>query len=217
MKANQRRLAIVPVLILLSGMPVWLHAEEPTLAATLRGKRIFTTPIVWVGEAEPSVAESSALNQATEAFTISGATDGYAALEAFLVQYPESRWAPSLHLHLAERYRVMGRYSAASEHWEQCWQAVKDSEDLVAKRISARALAGWLKLLGSLGRQTQMESLLSEAEPRGLFNSPYAPALKSSREGLAVMKGRPGDAFRCGSLALSQVMKSLDPTNSNWR
>lgn len=199
------KIAAFLAFLLISLLP--LRAEDLSLTTQIRAKRVFTSPIESVGAQEPSDTESAPLLEAIQAFD-SGALAGYAALEGFLSQHPRSAWEPSLRTHLAERYRESGRYTAALEHWEQAWSLTKESGDPTARRIAARALTGWLRLLGSVGRKEQLEELLGEAERRGLFATPYAPRLQASREGLSVMKGRPGESYRCGSLALSQVMKS---------
>jgi len=204
--------------ILLFASAVLWWTETPSRAvdnqglsasAKVRGTRVFTSPIEWVGTAEPSEADSVELLAAIKTFESGDVKAGYEAAEAFLATHPESAWSPSLRIHLAERYRVMGRYTAALKHWQLAWEKSKEGADEGSRIIAARGLTGWIRLLGSVGRKEQLAELLGEAEKRGLFATPSAPLLRASQEGLSVMKGRPAEAYRCGSFALSAVMKSL--------
>jgi YD repeat-containing protein len=205
------------VVVLLASAALWLaelpcramDTENAPLAAKIRGLRVFTSPIECVGEQEPSETECLALLNATQAFETGGVKAGFEALEEFLARHPQSAWTPSLRTHLAERYRVMGRYTAALKHWKEAWEQSKTGTDETSRGIAARALTGWMRLLSSVGQKEQVEELLREAERRGLFATPYAPLLYASGEGLSVMKGRPEESYRCGTFAVSQVMKSL--------
>ncbi len=196
-------------------LPIW--ADDLSSAQKVRGQRVFTSPIEWIGEKEPPEADSAALLESISAFDSAGMKAGFEALENFLAKHPQSAWTPSLQIHLAERYRVMGRYSAAMKHWETAWEGSKTGTDEASRKMAARALSGWMRLLGSLGHKERLESLLDEAEQRDLFTTSYAHLLQASRESLSVMKGRPGESYRCGSFALSRVMKLLDADSAACR
>ncbi len=207
MKQYTMLLRTIVSIALLGATPLKVHAADPSLVEEVRGQDVFTTPVEWVGEREPSPTDSAVLLEALKTFEPNGIKAGFDALEGYLEKNPQSSWAPSVRTHLAERYRIMGRYSAALKHWEAAWEASKGGTDDGSRQVAGRALSGWMRLLGSVGQKARLEELLAEAEKRDLFSTSYAPLLRASREGLSVMKGRPGESYRCGSLALAQVMK----------
>ena len=94
-------------------------------AQKVRAKPVFTTPIVWSGLNEPPETDSLDLLDAIAAFESGGPESGFQALEKLLKTHPDSAWAPSLHIHLAERCRNDGRYSQAISHWQSAWETAK--------------------------------------------------------------------------------------------
>ena len=144
-----------------------VSGEEPSLASQLKGALVFTTPIIWVGNVEPPKSDSDALRDAITNFGY-GVKQGINALESFVARNPESPWTPSLRVHLAEHYRENGRYTLALSHWETAWLLTKDSEGRNSRDIASRAVAGWTRLLGSLGRKDQQAELFNEASRLGL-------------------------------------------------
>src|SRR5690242_7929344 len=103
--------------LLLSGCFAF-HASAQTSAEKVRAKPVFTTPIIWSGQVEPPENDSLDMLEAIAAFETVGPASGFQALHKFLKAHPQSPWAPSLHIHLAERCQQDGRYSQALNHWQ---------------------------------------------------------------------------------------------------
>lgn len=200
-----------------------MSADGPTMAQKIKGQTIFTSPIIWVGAGEPPQAESTALQEALNQFQRSeptgGTRNGIAALEGFIVAHPESRWTPSIRVHLAEHYRNSGRYTLALAHWQAAWLTTKNApaDEAANREIAERAVAGWTRLLGSLGRKNEQGDLFAEAKKLGLDKGAQAPFLQATREGLEIMKLKPEISYRCGSFALGQLVKCVQPTNEVWK
>jgi RHS repeat-associated protein len=102
-------------------------------------------------------------------------------------------------------------------HWESAWKVAKDQSDAPAREVASKAVAGWTRLLGSLGRIEEQTALFAEAKRLGLDRGAQAPYLQATREGHETMKRRPEISYRCGSYALGQVVKCLQPTNEAWK
>lgn len=115
-----------------------LQAGELALAQKIKGQAVFTSPIIWIGTNEPPASESEALLTALEVFRAEGSKAGLAALDDFAQAHPESRWTPSVRVHLAERYRYLGRYTLALTNWQASWAATKNASlnDIAAREIS---------------------------------------------------------------------------------
>src|SRR5260221_14409988 len=94
-----------------------LGAETTSYTAQVRSKPVFLDPLEWVGQ-EPVEADSAALLGAIGVLETNGVKAGFGALETFLKEHPQSAWAPSLRINLADYYRSHGRYSLALAHWE---------------------------------------------------------------------------------------------------
>src|SRR5690606_25017748 len=85
------------------------------------------------------------------------------------------------------------------------------------KQLAGRAVAGWTRLLASLGRTEKLAELYAEAKRLGLDRGVQAPILQYGQEGLLTMKARPDLSYRCGSFALAHTMCLLQPANTNWQ
>src|SRR5207249_4445834 len=111
----------------------------------------------------------------------------------------------SLRSLMGKYYREHGRYSRSLIHWEWAWKATKAAAGGNAKKIADFTFAHWTRLLASLGRTKQLESLLAETKDRVFDGGPLSAIIGGTREGYAAMLVRPGDAFRCGTYALDNV------------
>ena len=89
-------------------------AEESPIDHQIQTSGVFRTPLEIVGTAS-AAGESKALLAALGQFK-GNIKSGLAASEAFLKSYPDSPWAPSLRVNLAEYYRANGQYSLALDH-----------------------------------------------------------------------------------------------------
>jgi RHS repeat-associated protein len=204
---NQRfvvSVALVGLLMALSPAPA--HSAT-SYTDQVRSVPLFTTPLEWVGERPPAENDSSALLAAISAFQ---AGEGFAALEAFLTANPDSAWSPSLEVNVAEHYRNVGRYSLALSHWQSVWETTKLSQYANGQRIAVRAIAGWTRLLGSLGEKDQVVALFTEFDSLNLPPGRYGTMIEATKGGVATMKSRPGNTYRCGSFALGHMARALN-------
>ncbi len=130
---------------------------------------------------------------------------GLEKLEEFLKAHPQSAWSPSLNVNLAEYYREHGYYSQALKCWKAAWDATNDKQDAASQKIAARTIAGWTRLLASLGEKDQVTALFAELDSRQFPLGIYATKINETREAVGVMKYQPGVSYRCGSFALGHM------------
>jgi len=135
-------------------------ADALSVAGQIKAEPVFASPLDWTGDQPPAEAESAALLQAINGLRTTGSGSGFAALEDFLTAYPQSAWAPALHVSLAEYYRSRGRYSLALSHWEAAWDETKAGHDRRTQKLAARDIAGWTRLLASLGEKEKTGGLV---------------------------------------------------------
>src|ERR1051326_6818759 len=164
-------------------------------AARVQAKPLFPAPLEWVGSDQPSEDESASLLDAIGAFETNGIPDGFAALEQFQRGHPRSPWAPSLDVNMAEHYRSSGRYTLALAHWESAWSSTKSSTNSAAQQVATRAIAGWTRLLGSLGEKEKLMALFKELDGLHLSIGSYGTTIEGTREGLRVMQSSPADSY----------------------
>ena len=182
---------------------------EPSLASQIKSKPIFPTPLTWTGSAEPTDAASSDLLKAFETFDQGQPKAGIAALEEYLQANPTSGWDASIRVNLAEYYRSHGRYSQALAHWETVWNETKNSTNSSDQKLAVRAVAGWTRLLASLGEKAKVETILAELDKLQLRRGSFGAPIEETREGVSVMNVSPGKAYRCGSFALGYVAQAM--------
>src|SRR5207249_6408750 len=104
MKTNVFFRNVTSFLALATGAAFAASPGNPSVLSQIAAKPVFTSPIEWVGAKQPSESESATLLQAIQQFETSGTTAGFNALEQFLSAQPDSTWAPSLHVNMAEYY-----------------------------------------------------------------------------------------------------------------
>ena len=201
--------AMAVALFLAGTLSALAAAGAPTAAEQLAAKRIFPDPLVWVGSTAPTEDESAALLGAVGFFESAGVQAGYDALNGYVTAYPNSSWTPCLTVNLAEHYRSIGRYSLALQYWEAAWNETKSSSDEAGQKIAVRAIAGWTRLLASLGEKDKDTALFNELDARKLPQGIYATTIEETRGGIYVMASLPGRAYRCGSYALAHLGEAI--------
>src|SRR5205823_1695739 len=102
-------------------------------------------------------------------------------------------------------YRTSGRYTLALAHWETAWTLTKTSKQFAAQRVAARSIAGWTRLLASLGQRDKIQGLFSELDALKLPLGSYGTIVEGTKDGLIMMNARPGASYRCGSFGLAHV------------
>ncbi len=191
--------------------PIITRAESAggTYVEQIQNQRFFGPPLLWVGEQKPEDAEYQALLADIDLFKTDGIKAGINGLEGYLQKYPQSGWVPALNINLAEYYRSHGRYSLALSHWETAWNATKDGKDATAQYLAVRSIAGWTRLLASLGEKDKLSALFTQLDDRQLPLGLYGTEIQETKEGLIVMKSRPRHSYRCGSFALGHMAEAL--------
>jgi len=174
---------------------------------------VFGQPLMWVGTQPPPAVESKFLSDNINIFKAEGMASGIAALEKFVNERPDSAWTPALNVNMAEYYRAHGRYSFALAHWEAAWNVVKTGNDPVSQYLAARTIAGWTRLLATLGEKEKLNLLFKEFDQLQLPLGTYGIIIQETKEALGVMNARPGVSYRCGSFALGHLANAmhLDP------
>ena len=77
------------------------------------------------------------------------------------------------------------------------------------KRVADFTLAHWTRLLASLGRRETLAGLFAETYDRVLDGGPLQEIFFATQEGYKTMVSDPGISYRCGSLAVLNVGRSL--------
>jgi RHS repeat-associated protein len=182
---------------------------DKDLADRISGVPAFYQQLLWVGSIPPNDDENKALWNAVTNLTAYGATRGLPGLEGFLVNHPDSSWAPSLRANLALYYREHGRYTLALGYWEQTWNTTRTATNGPAKRVADFTFAYWTSLLASLGRMDTLRDLFQETRGRTFDQGPLQQVVSSTKEGYQTMLTEPGICFKCGTYALSHVAKVI--------
>jgi hypothetical protein len=183
--------------------------SSPPTDAELRQARIFEEPLVPIGRAT-TPEENQALVTAIRAYLRAGGGEDLSLFEGFLSANPETPWRGALLTDLGIVYRRTGYFSKALGAWEEAWTAAKVARDAAGNAIADRAVAELAELSARLGRSDRLEALLAEIGSRDIHGS-AAEKISQPREGLAKMREAPGQAFRCGPMALDRILAYANP------
>jgi RHS repeat-associated protein len=170
--------------------------------------RVFDEPLVPIG-GDPNPEETRALANALSRYASRTNFDDFSSLNDFLVRFPDSAWSGSLLLHVGVEYYNAGRYSLALSAFERAWNQCKSLEDPRGKAQCDRALGELAKMYSKLGRMGSLENLLNSITNRTL-EGPANQLVYSARQSLWMMQNQPGVCFRCGPLALDQILSQND-------
>jgi RHS repeat-associated protein len=192
----------VPTVARPSPGPVFSASPD---AREITAARVFEEPLLPVGP-EPSVNENAALARALRAYVGGGGRDRVAPLVAFLAGHRESPWRASLLVNLGLVIRRTGYFSRALESWEEAWTLTRAEADPDARPVGDRAIGELFELNARLGRFDRLEQLLQEIDGRDVRGS-AAAKLSGARQALWQMRNAPEHSFRCGPLALDQVLR----------
>ena len=157
---------------------------SPTDAELTRA-RIFAEPLVPMPRG-PTAAEKRALARAIAEYARIGQSEMVAPLLAFLAQYPQSAWRPSLLANLGTVYRATGYLGKALSAWDQAWSEAKIETDVRAKAVADFALGEWLDLSGKIGRADVMAARFEEIGGRTVTGR-AAQKLGMTREAVWVL------------------------------
>jgi RHS repeat-associated protein len=169
--------------------------------------RSFEEPLAPLpGDAQ--AGENAALARALTTFRKN--TQDTAPLVEFLAEFPDSRWKPSLLTNLGILYRNEGAWSKALDALEGAWVSGKVASAPALKSIADRAFGELVQLHSRLGHFDRLEVLFTETKGRDIRGS-GTERMAGARAGLWLMENDPGDAFRCGPLAVSRLFQVLHP------
>jgi len=177
---------------------------NPTVSE-IRSAHVFREPLLPVGEV-PTKAENNALAAALVAFARRADLDDASDFDPYLRVHPNSPWFVSLQTNLGLHYYARGLYSLAIPAWEAAWEKGKHATAQNGKVVADRAVGELIKMYARLGRMDRLRPLLEEVDKRPLLGS-AGELVSAGRQGLWLMENRPGDAFRCGPLALARAAK----------
>jgi len=183
-------------------------SENPTDDEFFRA-RVFAEPLVPTGDT--TSAENKALAEALLAFLRRSSNDDVSSITQFFGQFPNSPWRVSLLTDLGILYRRTGHFSKALAAWEEAWKLGKSATQPYPRAITDRAVAELAELNARVGRYERLQPLFAELEGRDL-HGPAVQKIEGAKSGLWLMQNRPGDAFRCGPLALDRIRASQNPT-----
>ncbi len=164
--------------------------------------RGLTEPLLPVGT--PSPGENRALALAANRYLDAGDVEDVRELTGFLARHPKSAWVPSVQLQVGLIYRARGYFSRALDSFEAAWNGAKHDKG-TGRPVADRALGELAELSGSLGRYGRLEELLGEAADRDLVGV-NEERLAGAREALWLMRNDEGSSFRCGPLAIHNVL-----------
>lgn len=116
-------------------------------------------------------------------------------------------------LELAEVYRNRAQLSRNIKHLTDAWEAVSRDHDPGNQRIADHALSQLVYSLSSVGRVQELQKLFSETHGRIFVEEGDQQIYERAREAFLVMRANPGIAYRCGTAALYEVIKAIDPSN----
>lgn len=179
--------------------------KSSDLSFQVSHSRLFQDPILWIGQQSPPESESQNLLVAIADFKSEGRDEGLLALDKFASENPDSGWTPSILIHLAEYECSHGQYSEALKNWKLAWTKINGRNDSASQKLVLRNIAGWTRLLASLGRKQQLEEIFTWLKQSNLPLGVYATSIDETKEALGTMERQPGLSYRCGTFALAHL------------
>jgi len=180
-------------------------SDQPTEAEILQ-VRIFTEPLAKTGGVT-SLAENQDLAKAIVTYADRTIPEDASALVGFVAAHPASPWNAALNTNLGLIYYNTGYFSKALESWQSAWDASKAETGAGPTRIANRAIAELIRMEARLGGMDQLNAHFAEIEGR-VITGGAGVIIEHAKEGLWLMKNRPGVAFRCGPFAVENILRS---------
>jgi RHS repeat-associated protein len=184
----------------------------PPTDADVSAARVFDEPLVPTS-AEPSPQENAALMTALTAYGQRTTADDCSSLADFASNFPQSRWTASLLLHLGVEYYNYGYFSKALDAWQRAWTLYQINDYPPAKAQADRALGELSRMYASIGRASQLSTLLDSTKDRDV-GGPGAQLVHSSAEALWIMNNKPDYSFGCGPSALDRILLHFAPSKA---
>ncbi len=140
-------------------------------------------------------------------------TAGSTAIERLLEYLALNRntpWEASIQLNLGLAYYRNGYFSNTFPAFERAWRLSRTAIQPAAKALADRAFGELVRMHARLGHARQLESLLQSVQGRP-FTGPATEAVAGAREGLWMMRHRPGISYLCGAKALYSLLDWQQP------
>lgn len=173
----------------------------------------FTVPLTPVGE--PTTQENADLAVAVWAALADLKKVNLAPFDQFLATHPTSAWRPAVLVNQSIAYFGSGYFSKAVASSKEAWELSKHLEDPDGHAMADRALAEYLKLSSRLGRLEDLERTFAEIKDRKI-SPDVGTWVTSAYESMHAMKTNPGFCFRCGPMALRQILELRKLPPSEW-
>jgi YD repeat-containing protein len=205
-KVKVKRLAAAPGPV----SPAPRFSADPTQAEIFRA-HVFEHPLVPVGII--AAGENKILADVLDRYVRRANPDDHSLLLDFLTQHPNSAWKPALLLNLGIILRQSGYFSRAVAAWQQAWHLTKNERNLKARALADTILGELVQLHAWMGRTEQLSPLLTEIAKREILGG-AKEIIFSARQARWAADNSPEDAYKCGPLALRQIL-SLTQTNAD--
>lgn len=196
---------------------VGLHLSPNPNVDEIRSLHLFAEPLVPV--AVPSMDDNQQFARALAAYSQRTVGDDFSALEQYLAAYPESPWNGSLIFNLGLEYYKTGWYSKALGAYQKAWPLLKNSNNPAVKPLADRAVGELALMNCRIGRKEDVSSLLQSIAGRAVVGR-ATELIAQAEETLWRNENQPQIAFRCGPLALSEILayqNSSKLTNNTLR
>ncbi len=175
--------------------------------------RLFTEPLLPMGESKTTPAENRALADAILAFSAKADADHIQPLEEFLRSFPESPWRVSLLTNMGFLYRSGGYWSSAFDAWQKAWKLGQNETEQRRKLIVDHALAQATDMAVKFSWTDYIQMFLDAAKDRGV-SGPATELLSRAKNGLYLMRKDETKTARCGPLALRRIIAKSDPAKA---
>ncbi|HEY9714592.1 MAG TPA: cysteine peptidase family C39 domain-containing protein, partial [Chroococcales cyanobacterium] len=150
--------------------------------------------------------ENKALAAALISFKSKNDVEDLSALDRFLSEFPNSRWAPSLLNNVAYLRFKSGYLSEALADWKRSWQLSKNEKGVHQKEVADRAFGEVVLMDARLGRKAELKDLLSSVSKRK-FTGSTEEMVRAAKDGLDCMAVAPKRSYRCGPFALNAILQ----------
>jgi len=166
--------------------------------------RLFTAPLAPM-EGAPVEGENTALARAVEGFAARSKQGNVSELEAFLSEFPKSRWNAAVLLNIGLLQYNNGAFSQALNDFDRSWELSKSAKNLPSTSVRDRAAAEAGRMNARLGNRAWLDKFVAETSGMEIAG-PAGEMLSHTREAVAMMHAVPERSFMCGPYALLNIL-----------